>query len=175
MKATLQNDSIKLIKELGFEELPTRTEFDRKLITVFNNGFELYGGHSNRYMRFLQQKPELWMFVPAIQKGGDWVVLEKPDSNDDYYRDANGIAYNFHEDMKQYHEALDRVLFDGFVVENSTHHQVRRRILWYRSVSNNFQIWRELIYPSGKIYIYNQNLYTTLEQAVNNGIELKLK
>lgn len=139
---------MELIKELGFKKLPTLSEFilkQRTCIPVELKHLEVYKARDVRtmeYLLFLQQKPELWMFVPAIKKDGAWVVLEKPDSNDDYYRDANGIAYNFHEDMKQYQEALDRVLFDG---------------------------WG--LMPS----VLTDGYYNTLEQAVNIGIELKLK
>lgn len=43
-----------------------------------------------------------WCGVRVNDKGE---VVEKPNQNDDYYRDANGVAFNFFEDLEAYNKA----------------------------------------------------------------------
>lgn len=142
---------MELIKELGFKKLPTRTEFDKAAFgscKVDGRGHVTLCSWVFEFMEFLQQKPELWMFVPTIKKDGVWVVLEKPELCTE-----NIIK------VEQYQEALDRVLFEckkdfdyswltGYLVTGN---------------SNSYYIE------------YVCDIYTTLEEAVNNGIKLKLK
>ncbi len=146
---------MELIKELGFEKLPTLSEFivkQRENVSKDLMVFEIYKARDVRimsYLVFLQQKPELWMFVPSIQKDGVWVVLEKPEFGKSYPKSV----------VDEYQEALDRVLFDGCKLhaQNTKYKQII-------SKEHRFD------FIDGKLRTYN-----TLEQAVNNGIELKLK
>jgi len=71
---------MKELKELGFEFMPTRTEFDRKLITVYNDGFDLYGFISNKYMRMVNQPFKLGDFIPCIDDVPVDELIEKYDT-----------------------------------------------------------------------------------------------
>ena len=55
------------------------------------------------YKDFLKQSLELWMFVPCDENGN---VLE------DII--GNGMIHNYSEKVKQYEQAKDKVLFEGF-------------------------------------------------------------
>ena len=70
------------------------------------------------YANFLKQPLTLGMFIPCDKEGN---VLEEPDCKEDYYRDANGLAYNYFEDRKKWLEAKERVLFEGFEIIKSKH------------------------------------------------------
>ena len=151
---------MELIKELGFEKLPTRTEFDKVILSTRNN--ENLNGSYQRlhaikdFMECLQQKPELWMFVPAIKKDGVWVVLEEPIcKSSSCHNESQNFCDCFDEEIDEYKEALDRVLFDGWRL-----HFLGKEGEW--ALVNNGK-WMKSIYNE------------TLEEAVNNGIELKLK
>ena len=56
---------------------------------------------------FLKQPLNLGMFVPAKKVNGVWVVLEKP-------TETHEVVFNDSECLKEYQEAKDRVLFEGF-------------------------------------------------------------
>lgn len=83
--------------------------------------------HSNRahrfekivkYANFLKKELNIGMFVPAKKVNGVWVVSEEPNVLDHRY---SGINVNdFDSDLKEYQEAKENVLFEGFIVyENS--------------------------------------------------------
>jgi len=59
------------------------------------------------YADFLKQPLNIGQFVPAVLEDGVWRVLDKPDGG---MREQDD---RFH---KQYQEALDKVLFTGFMV-----------------------------------------------------------
>ena len=59
------------------------------------------------YAKFLKQPLELWMFVPCDENGN---VLE------DII--GNGMIHNYSEKVKQYEQAKDKVLFEGFEYDN---------------------------------------------------------
>lgn len=68
------------------------------------------------YANFLKLKLELWMFIPC-DKDND--ILEEP--TEIYLRRKYGNFWNDYqiEEEKQYQEALDRVIFEGFEFELS--------------------------------------------------------
>ena len=69
-----------------------------------------------KYATFLSQPLNLGMLVPAIEVKGKWVVLE-----DKTCEQLSKIEHN--EVMrlaKQYRQAKDRVLFEGFELGNTT-------------------------------------------------------
>ena len=78
------------------------------------------GGHYDRvvsYANFLKQPPKLGDFIPCDKEGKP---LEKPVFYDDYLKGINLELW--HPDTKrgckQFKEALERVLFEGFEVEH---------------------------------------------------------
>lgn len=150
---------MKLIKELGFKKLPTLSEFvNGKQQSRISKGTsstdfdDLY-----KYALFLNQKPELCMFVPAIKKDGVWVVLEEPKASME-----NILA------LEQYKEALDRVLFDGFEVE----HENKYSTIVIDAALNVLNFLSD---GSVESKYSSDGKINTLEQAVNNGIELTLR
>ena len=156
---------MELIKELGFKKLPTRTEFDKAAFgscKVDGRGHVTLCSWVFEFMEFLQQKPELWMFVPAIQKDGVWVVLEKPEKEN--YTEEDLSIGEMGCDFIEYQEALDRVLFDGWKLNS---------LEPFLSVVNH-RSYTSIHWMVGGTNI-NGSQYSTLEQAVNNGIEFKLK
>lgn len=73
-------------------------------------------GQMVKFGLFLKQKLELWMFVPCKFVDGVWVVLDSY-----FYDQFNSGRLVTDEEMKeveQYQEAKDRVLFEGFSLEN---------------------------------------------------------
>ena len=82
----------------------------------FERGFELMFG----YVEFKKQNIQKWMFVPCKLVDGVWVVLEKPLM---FYTKENikhlkgievEIANSANNRVREYEEAKERILFDGF-------------------------------------------------------------
>lgn len=104
----------------------------RKLIsnTAFGNSLRYRNvpDYEYRYLRdeydsFLLQKLEIWMFVPCKLVDGVWVVLEEPKEYQDYllpneqYGKIPRIHDNrWHQYCKEYHEAKERCIFEGFEI-----------------------------------------------------------
>lgn len=63
-------------------------------------------------VEFGRQKPELWMFMPCKLVDGAWVVLEEPN-----YK-ANELQLQ--DEWKDYLEAKERVIFEGFEYEKKS-------------------------------------------------------
>jgi len=61
-----------------------------------------------KYANFLNQPLNIGMFVPAIEVGGKWEVLEMPTPNI-----SDSGNWNFQARENQYQQAKDRVLFEG--------------------------------------------------------------
>ena len=159
---------MKELKELGFEYLPTLNEF-RKRISLYS----MEGYHSvdrlnmiNKYGDFIDKKPKLGDFIPCV----DGVPVDEPKLYTDGRSNADIDARRF-----EYQKALERVKFEGFSIEYDTYYQTKRMTLWYRDKDKAFQIWRELILPTGKVLTYNQNIYKTYEHAINEGVKFKIK
>jgi hypothetical protein len=71
-----------------------------------------YSNSVLEYANFLNQSLNLGMFFPAIEVDGKWEVLKHPSEYDIKFdfRDKEEQA----KDYKQYQQAKDRVLFEGF-------------------------------------------------------------
>jgi hypothetical protein len=91
----------------------------RELATEFANKLD----NITNYATFLNQPLNLGMFVPAIEVDGKWEVLDEPKNcvtNEDEKNICDSFCGNklcditYHE---QYQLAKDRVLFEGFEVE----------------------------------------------------------
>lgn len=88
------------------------------------------------YARFLKQPLAIYQFVPCKLVDGEWVVLEEPDMvyNDGVFGVWNGLFQNKNEYIKEYQEALGKVLFEGF--ENSEigyvylNHEIHGRLMF---------------------------------------------
>ena len=81
--------------------------------------FEIY-----KYANFLKQPLNIGQFVPAIEVGGKWEVLEEPtsDSHDTYGQPI----YDNHVEWVQYQNALNNVLFEGFTDLDGINHHIRQ-------------------------------------------------
>jgi len=90
-----------------------------------NKAFKGYDEYIRRltlnYAKFLKQPLELWMFVPCKLVEGVWVVLEEPSPENKKYRMIVGEEkevildlHSFDCDVKEYQQAKERCLFDGF-------------------------------------------------------------
>lgn len=64
------------------------------------------------YRDFLKQPLNLSMFVPCKEADGKWVVLEEPKQLSD--KDSEVYYSSTDEEMKEYQQAKERVLFEGF-------------------------------------------------------------
>lgn len=68
---------------------------------------EKFACSAYEYTNFLDQPLKLWMFIPCDKEGNP---IENPkDSNRDFFKDT---AYKY--ELRQYQEAKDKVLFEGF-------------------------------------------------------------
>jgi hypothetical protein len=85
----------------------------------------------HKYKDFLKQILELWMFVPCKLVDGVWVVLEYNPMFNDYEMvkeialktttEKGSETHNLYITLKEYQEAKDRVLFEGFKWINGQH------------------------------------------------------
>lgn len=110
------------------------------------------------YAKFLQQKPTLGMFVPAILKDGKWIILEKP--NPDCYRIGSD---EFYKRLTEFEEAEQRVIFEGFEVECVTSNIT---ILKFDKINT---CW---FYIDGQI-TFNSKLIKTIEDLVPYNLIMK--
>lgn len=69
------------------------------------------------YAHFLNQKPTLGMFVPCDEDGN---VLEEPINFNSYSNGLMTTLSPLYESCEQYHQALDKVLFDGLEVTKNS-------------------------------------------------------
>lgn len=83
----------------------------------------------NNFDDFLKQPLELWMLIPCKLVDGVWVVLvnnypEKPETKD-YHNEYGGNFELYQHNLmlwREYQEAKDRVLFEGFESRKSIMH-----------------------------------------------------
>jgi len=69
------------------------------------------------YTNFITQPLKLSHFVPAIEKDGKWIVLEKYIKTiSEEYWDNNSICRVFSKEEVQYQTALDNLIFKGVEV-----------------------------------------------------------
>lgn len=133
------------------------------------------------YAEFLRQPLNLRMFVPAKLVDGVWVVLEEPkyDKLDRYCKkekcdcDNDTEVENYTCRFKEYQEAKDRVIFEGFCIMEDKHYSTKREIIWMPD--NITQVWRRLTFHSGKIEVHFFDCYDefkTIENLVKYNLEL---
>lgn len=90
--------------------LEQEKEFDKGTI-----GWKEFTNNTITHAKFLSQKPELWMFVPAILVDGKWIVLKEPErSYSGFTHEQDILTKKYWEDVKQFQQAKERVIFDGW-------------------------------------------------------------
>lgn len=136
-------------KELVFHR---DTPYDDTIVSMWSSIYD--------YANFLKQPPKLGDFIPCDKEGKP---LEKPDAHKTWRKEMGGIIYleKLFEEVKDYKEALERVLFEGFEVEydiNGCYRELR------------------LTYKGELIYINSQKLikwgYKTIEDLTTLGLTL---
>jgi len=104
--------------------LKSNTEFGDYIHERVYKSFELtiiqaYQARRN-FDNFLKQPLEIWMFVPCELIEGVWVVLEEPEfpkaENRGIY---DGLSELYDYRLKEYQQAKERVLFEGFVLRKN--------------------------------------------------------
>ena len=142
-----------ILKELGFEELPTLSEFVIAVgITHVDspiNEQDIYD-----YNDFIRQPITKGMFVPCDEEGN---VLDHIECSADCVYLESPCQCNLEKlkKLKQYQQAKERVLFEGWEITVDVHEE-----WWGEDKQGNC------------IKSYN---HKTIEQAINNGIKLILK
>jgi len=101
MKKLISMTDFVLEQEL---ELRNYFEYDNReaLVKIFN------------YAHFLKQPLELWMFVPCKLVDGVWVVLDAEPCSLGMCAKGNPFYDVYLESKKEYQQAKERCLFDGF-------------------------------------------------------------
>lgn len=102
---------------------------------------------------------ELGQFIPCL----NGKPLEKPNSSDDYYRDANGIAENYLEALKEFETALSKVLFEGWKVVEGTD-TIQNGNIFIRFMKDNITDCTGYDPKITRFYAYS---YTTIESIAH--------
>lgn len=165
-----------VFKELGLigKPLPTLNEFGKLLRSEWESQSQLsrQAERSKRYRKidkfinYLDQEPNISMFVPAVKYGDKWVVLDKP--NEMTYKDIDGFRNErfWIEDNQQYQQAEENVLFSGFeIVECNTFYTLNLKC--------GFSFLFSKSNPTKNDFIFSPP--ATLNDMVNDGIELIIK
>jgi len=109
-------------------------------------------GHEN-YANFLKQPLSIEMFVPCKLVDGVWVVLEEPNINN--YCPNTIDSQNYCDDKKEYQQAKERCLFEGFTFEHTS-------VVKYENYV--FSIKDKTIENLIRIYCYPKLTATALKQ-----------
>lgn len=116
------------------------------------------------YAKFLSQKLELWMFVPCKLVGGVWVVLEEPINAHDPRKTGLNNCMNLHDyerKLKEFQEAKDRVLFEGFKVIDKGNQY------WVLFDEYKIKIWKDDGFTET-----NEGALSTIEDLTKHNLEL---
>lgn len=129
--------------DFPYKELEKEYNYALTLIAKFRN-----------YAEFLKQKLSLEMFVPCKLVEGVWVVLKKPDA--DYYMNVT------EKDLKEFQEAKDRVLFEGFNIDKELPNLIMHKSGWSLSKRDLHRCTVETYANNG----YNLKLTTTAQKLI---------
>lgn len=113
------------------DKLISISEHSDYLDSKFKNCINKWLRHRKR-VEFGKQKLEIWMFVPCKLVDNVWVVLEEPKENEYCLGDIH--AGYFRQDLKEYQESKERVLFEGFEFKGETD------FTWIFNHNGNFPI-----------------------------------
>ena len=165
-----------LLEQLGFEHLPMMSDYvviQRKVMLRhkdYKNDLGKYVDVIYEYANFITQTLTKGQFIPCDLDGN---VLEEPESygkhleieGENHSRtgwNKEDLAHGFHKQCKEYEQAQERVIFED--VED----------VFFEKSSDKFTVDFE---GAGVYTIDNgsfNELYYTIEKAINNGVKLKL-
>jgi hypothetical protein len=97
-----------MVEYINILDVSTNTETDTQTL-------DRIIGHKD----FLTQQPNISMFVPAVEENGEWRVLEEPKNWKQWLRKETNVSYDL--DLikyERYQNAIDNVIFEGFVVKD---------------------------------------------------------
>jgi len=149
---------MKELKELGFEYLPTLSEYAKACLC--DDGYCYFSSRSNNiankinesiidYINLIDQQPKLVDFIPCI----DGVPVDEPELRTDVRCNADIEARRY-----SYRKALEKVKFEG-------HDDIED---WF---GEDFEGTEVLCIWDG----YTDKIYYTYEQAINDGVKFKIK
>ena len=99
------------------EKLISMTDFVLEQLSIKQSTSEFKEVVKN-YVRFLKQPLQLWMFVPCKLVDGVWMVFEEPHPfKEGDCKEQNKLVTDIR--FKEYQEARERCLFEGFEMDNS--------------------------------------------------------
>ena len=154
-----------LLKELGFEHLPTLNDFRLKLNTrsrlFCTVNIEQYCERFNLYGNFITQPLTKGMFVPCDEDGN---VLEVP----------NKIIEDFYGFVEHHDGTSEKVLNEKSLKEyEEQYQQAKERVLFEEGkvIEDDLPIRKTYEFLSHGGYFNG----TTIEQAINAGVKLTPK
>ncbi len=140
-------------------KLIANTEYGKSLnIQVHNKELTLerYFELRHVYDWFLIKPLNLSMFTPCKKVEGKWIPIEEPDFMDGSY-DDNGYGdtdkFQYKKDLKEYQQAKERVLFEGWVVDRAKHHYYPTNQPVFVSEGNSNKRLDWWFYADGNLYI----------------------
>jgi len=159
--AEIKIDNMRELKELGFGYMPTLNEFVKKkysLLVIANKdckGWDFSPSdfeNTLKYANLIDQQPKLGDFIPCI----DGVPVDEPkefksfeETPQAYLNTSKGSV------MVDYEQALEQVKFEGWKLYHNKSEGdwcVTNGTCWFESLAN-----------------------PTYEQAINDGVKLKIK
>lgn len=155
---------MKELKELGFEFMPTRTEFDKALIKV-DRLFYVRWQISSDYRNIVDQPFKLGDFIPCV----NGVPVDMPSHYEIWIENKydNTITKQMLADCENYQQAFEKVKFEGWEVSDRNQYSTR-------ITQNDNAILNVL--TDGTFYgVSMKKRYDTIEQAINDGVKLKIK
>jgi len=117
------------------------------------------------YAKFLKQPLELWMFVPC-DKDGNVLKFDYPQNK--AFDDVAQIEFE-----KQYQQAKERCLFEGFEIIEDKYYSTKREVIYLPNTK--IQVWSKLTYRTGEIdtfFFDYYNEFKTVEGLVKYDLQL---
>ena len=143
-----------LLKELGFEQLPMMTTFIWDLHEAEDDD-DRFSNEVVNYRNFITQPLTKGMFIPC---GKDGEVLVEPTYQN------NNLQY-YGSQLDEYNKALKKVLF------NCNYQWTQIQNVWTCSVTISDKVVAVYRLGSNEVTF----LFKTIEQAINQGVQLTLK
>lgn len=151
IEQTTFDDLKVLMTELGFEHLPTLSEFVKGTNSALSVDF---CNRVIRYTDFITQPLTKGMFILCDEEGN---ALSKPHFNDLRYK----------EKWSKRQQAKERVIFDGWV----TYSQAQSSIL----IKDKDGFYLNFSYDGVVRTAFSGDVYTTIESIITDGCKLILK
>jgi len=144
------------------KNLISNTSFGKLLLTKHLSDKQVRDLRDN-YDEFLSLLLEIWMFVPCKLIDVVWVVLEIPN--------PNKVDYLYY--MKEYEQAKERCLFEGFEVVKDKYKSCKREFIYLPNTET--QVWRKITFHTGEIQTFFFDYYEqfrTIEDLVKYNLQL---